>query len=359
MDEDGSRGVVSRQTVLVAASAVLGLMLSGCLTMAQKATERTQDARTAPAAGTPEPDPTNGAAETVPIDRELWVDPQTPAARQVRAWVAEGRTAEAELLRQIADRPVAEWIGDDPEERTRSITRSAARAGRTPVLVAYHIPHRDCGHHSAGGAVDAAAYRAWIRRMAAGIGDRRAIVVLEPDAVAHAVDGCVPDDLRDERFALLNEAVATLAALPGTRVYLDAGHPAWIRDIRRLVRPLRHSGIAHADGFTLNVANFQPTRAVEHYGRRLSRALGGKPFVIDTSRNGNGPATDEPGAERWCNPPGRKLGEAPTIRTGREKVDAYLWIKRPGESDGVCNGGPRAGEWWPEYALDLVGKAEA
>ncbi|MYV59291.1 endoglucanase, partial [Streptomyces sp. SID4931] len=48
-------------------------------------------------------------------------------------------------------------------------------------------------------------------------------------------------------------------------------------------------------------------------------------------------------------------GEAPTTQTGDELVDAYLWIKRPGESDGDCKGGPKAGDWWPEYALGLAG----
>lgn len=37
--------------------------------------------------------------------------------------------------------------------------------------------------------------------------------------------------------------------------------------------------------------------------------------------------------------------------TGEPALDAYLWIKRPGESDGECRGGPAAGQWWPEYAL--------
>ncbi|NEE07199.1 glycoside hydrolase family 6 protein, partial [Streptomyces sp. SID7499] len=76
---------------------------------------------------------------------------------------------------------------------------------------------------------------------------------------------------------------------------------------------------------------------------------------IDTSRNGNGPYTGGDPAESWCNPPGRALGEAPTTQTGDERVDAYLWIKRPGESDGDCKGGPKAGAWWPEYALGLAG----
>ena len=74
-------------------------------------------------------------------------------------------------------------------------------------------------------------------------------------------------------------------------------------------------------------------------------------FVIDTSRNGNGSNGE------WCNPRGRAIGSRPTTATGNNLVDAYLWIKVPGESDGYCNGGPSAGTFWPEYALELVRNA--
>ena len=30
-----------------------------------------------------------------------------------------------------------------------------------------------------------------------------------------------------------------------------------------------------------------------------------------------------------------------------------LWVKQPGESDGTCRGGPKAGSWWTEVALEL------
>ncbi|MFG2519105.1 glycoside hydrolase family 6 protein [Streptomyces sp. NPDC048527] len=48
----------------------------------------------------------------------------------------------------------------------------------------------------------------------------------------------------------------------------------------------------------------------------------------------------------------------PTTLTGDDTLDAYLWIKRPGESDGTCRGGPSAGQWWPQYALGLAGAAK-
>lgn len=121
-----------------------------------------------------------------------------------------------------------------------------------------------------------------------------------------------------------------------------------------LFRPLRRAGIEAADGFAVNVSNFQTTAASTEFGKQLSAKIGDKSFVIDTSRNGNGPYSGGAPEENWCNPPGRALGETPTTDTGDELVDAYLWVKRPGESDGDCKGGPKAGDWWPEYALGLA-----
>jgi len=77
--------------------------------------------------------------------------------------------------------------------------------------------------------------------------------------------------------------------------------------------------------------------------------------VIDTSRNGKGP---DGGA--WCNPPGRGLGSKPGSVTGNPLVHAFLWVKRPGESDGSsdeCNGGPGAGQWFQSYAVELCQNA--
>jgi endoglucanase len=86
------------------------------------------------------------------------------------------------------------------------------------------------------------------------------------------------------------------------------------------------------------------------YGDELSAATGGKHFVIDTSRNGQGSNGE------WCNALGRSVGELPRM-IHSSKLDAYLWIKYPGESDGTCNGGPSAGQWWADYALNLIAKA--
>ncbi|MGK5629539.1 glycoside hydrolase family 6 protein [Streptomyces sp. URMC 123] len=288
----------------------------------------------------------------------FWVNPEGNAAQQAADFRAAGRKEDAELLERIARQPVAEWIGvEDPEGQTRGFTEAAAAADRDALLVLYNIPHRDCGQYSKGGAADGDSYRAWLEKVVKGIGDRPATVVLEPDALPHVVDGCTPQQFHEERFALLTEAVDRLKALPATKVYLDAGNPHWIKDPGRMVDPLKRAGIEKADGFALNTSNYQTTEANKEYGRKLSAKIGNKHFVIDTSRNGNGPAPGKEDPEAWCNPPGRALGEPPTTKTGDELVDAYLWIKRPGESDGTCKGGPEAGKWWPQYALDLARNA--
>ncbi|MEV1084865.1 glycoside hydrolase family 6 protein [Streptomyces sp. NPDC050211] len=289
----------------------------------------------------------------------FWVDPESPAAQQIEKWRQEGRTEDAELLRRIAERPAALWpAGEtDPTAVVGSAAAAALQEGRTAVFTAYNIPHRDCGQHSAGGATSAGAYRAWIGKFAAALGKAKAVVVLEPDAVAHVVDGCTPGEYHGEREKLLGEAIDRLKRQPNTKVYLDAGNPAWIKEptkLAQLVQRLYRAGVARADGFALNVSNFQTNEVTKKYGLKLSEDLGGKHFVIDTSRNGKGPL---PGA--WCNPPGRALGTPPTFDTGEPALDAYLWVKRPGESDGTCGGGPEAGQWWPEYALGLARNSQA
>jgi endoglucanase len=284
----------------------------------------------------------------------FWVDPDSEAARQVKAWETKGRSADAKALKRIAERPVADWPpGDNPVPVIERAVRSAAGARRTVVLVAYNIPHRDCGLYSAGGAADAGAYGRWMDAFAGAIGDARAVVILEPDAVPHVADGCTLAEHHEERFGLLSGAVARLKRQPHTKVYLDAGNPAWISDPAKLTDPLRRAGIGEADGFSLNVSNFQSNNAVKAFGTRLSGLLDGAHFVMDTSRNGAGPLPRSR-AQAWCNPPGRALGTPPTTSTGSELLDAYLWIKRPGESDGPCRGGPAAGTWWPDYALGLA-----
>jgi endoglucanase len=238
-----------------------------------------------------------------------------------------------------------------------------------------------------------------------------------------------------ERFAMLNYAVDRLAALPSTAVYLDATHNGWL-NVGDVTDRLLKAGVEDADGFFLNASNYQYTENLEHYGTwvsscitlvtelggavgdcgnqywsggpannwtgvalspfgvwsdtaadpalntagvnsRYAQQLGGTEptthFVIDTSRNGQGPwakPSADPQWLDWCNPPDRGLGYAPTTDTGHPLVDAYLWIKVPGESDGACYRGssvphaddttvdPEAGKWFAEQARELIELAD-
>ncbi|MGA5002019.1 glycoside hydrolase family 6 protein [Streptomyces arboris] len=304
---------------------------------------RTSAAPTATAAATPAPAP--------PPGNGLFRDPGSQVLQWVRANPDDPRRPLIES--RIGAQPAAVWFAQYNPGRVagevRAVTRDAAAAGRTPVLVPYAIPDRDCGGASQGGAPDIAAYDAWIREFAQGLGAAPAIVILEPDAIALA--DCLTAEGRTARFAALARAGSTLrAANPKARVYFDGGHSGWHPPAKQAAA-LRAAGAATSgDGIFTNVANFRPTADERTYARQVLAALGGPSglgAVIDTSRNGNG----APAPGQWCDPEGRALGQPPTTRTGERLIDAYLWVKLPGESDG-CTAAP--GAFSPEYAHGLA-----
>lgn len=285
-------------------------------------------------------------------DLSFYVDPNSNAKQQVQEW-KEPRPDDADLIRLIAREPQAKWFGDwndQPKREVEAYVDAAETDGNIPILVLYNIPFRDCGSYSAGGAENAAAYRKFIDRVLAGIGDRTVVVIVEPDALAAV--SCLTQKQKTKRFELVDYAVHELKTKTSAVVYIDAGNANWI-SAASMAKRLKQSGISQADGFALNVSNFYTTKRSRLYGEALSSLVGDKHFVIDTSRNGQGPAADY----AWCNPSGRGLGRAPTTDLAHSLVDALLWVKPPGESDGECNGGPAAGQWWAEYALELAQNA--
>ena len=283
----------------------------------------------------------------------LFVGRDSPAQRQAKAW-RNARPYDASLMDLLAEQPIAYWFDGTVEsvfDSVQSVIRAAAKHNSVPVLVAYNIPQRDCGGYSAGGARSETDYIGWVSSFAGAIGNYTAIVILEPDALADT--HCLSNKAESRRVSLLSRAVTIFKKeCPNVSIYVDAGNPRWIA-VEEMAMRLQRVGIQYADGFALNVSNFETTKDNIEYGTKISELLSGKHFVIDTSRNGLGSNGE------WCNPPGRAIGERPTLSTGRPLVDAFLWIKIPGESDGTCHGGPKAGEWWPDYALGLVERAPA
>ena len=383
---------------------------------------------------------------------ELYVNPWSTTLEAAQSLTGQARD-DAQLLGSIAS---ADWFTSgtpaEVEAAVDDVVTAAAAQGRMPVLVAYNLPFRDCAQYSAGGAADTAAYAAWIDGFAAGIGDRAATVILEPDGlgiIPHYVtlDGqhewCQPSEVPAEtaatdRFAQLNHAVDAIVALPEASVYLDGTSSAWL-NVGEISDRLIKAGVQDADGFFLNASNYQFTANNTAYGTWVSQCIAyatqvnpgdfgscgnqywnGGPatdwqgvgmspygewsadaadpalntsgvdsryaailgdveatthFVIDTSRNGLGPWNHEgrygDTHEDWCNPPDRGLGTRPDTTTDVPLVDAYLWIKVPGESDGKCYRGtagpldpergvedPAAGQWFVEQARELIALAD-
>ena len=348
---------LSGRSLLVAAASV------GLFSVAIACTPKDQSASNSPAAASAQPDPHAPITEppipapvtTNPLlGAQLFVDPNSLAMLQTNA-LRGSNPAQAAILDKIAQQPQGLWMGEWNSNIFRAVEHFVGRAGKAgavPVIIAYNVPYRDYGaHHSEGGLATKEAYQRWIRDVHAGIGDNAAVIILEPDALPGL--SSLPANLAEERLFLLNDAVRVLRQNPKAAVYLAAGHAAWLAP-EKMAEHLKKAGIEYASGFSLNTSNYRTTEECLDYGHKISALVGGKHFVIDTSRNGAGPYESQVEEETWCNPPGRKIGAPPTTNTGDPLCDGFLWNKRPGESDGECNGGPKAGVWWMEQALEYA-----
>jgi endoglucanase len=352
--------------------------------------------------------------------------PDHGAIAQIAYLTSHQQQADADLIRQMIVTPQAVWFTSGTphgvQQDVKSTVQRAAGKGTVPVLVAYNVPGRDCAQYSAGGATTGDAYKAWIDGFAAGLDSREVIVILEPDGLALLPTDCGQPDTYD-RVSLINYAAHALLRDPNALVYLDAGHSAW-HAVGDMAARLVAGGVLDLQGFFLNVSNYRATDYETKFGTWISQCIafandaeeGGwrlghydwcasqyySPFgtvdpndistwhytdqwyaanmgtavptvhfVIDTSRNGQGPWVPPPhpagDPQDWCNPPDRGLGYRPTADTGVPLLDAYLWVKIPGESDGQCYRwttgpldpvrgtlDPAAGQWFPDMALELA-----
>lgn len=281
--------------------------------------------------------------------RGLYVDPRMPAAQQGSAYAS------------IAKRPQALWFGNEyyPTSSVASVARTytqlAEKAGKTPMVVVYSIPDRDCGQYSSGGLPGGAEYKAWVKQLAKGIKGSKPLVILEPDAIPFYGQGACANG--SNRLALIRYAAKTLSKAGGW-VYLDAGHSDWRPyDGRALL--LKKAGIQYARGFSTNVSNFRTLASEKAYAGYLLRELKklgvkNKKYVVDTSRNG---AANPVGGD-VINPTWARLGAPPKLRF-QGAFDGTLWVKHPGESDGTVNSSAPSGQWCDQLADRLLGRPES
>ncbi|MBB4905530.1 glycoside hydrolase family 6 protein [Actinophytocola algeriensis] len=289
-----------------------------------------------------------GPAQAAPSG--FYTDPQTNAARWVAANPNDSRTA---VIRdRIAAVPAARWFTTTNTSTVRgqvdAYVGAAAAEGKIPIMVVYNVPNRDCGGASSGGAPSHSAYRAWVDEVAAGLAGRPAYIVLEPD-VLPLMTNCQNASQQAETSASMAYAGKRLkSGSSQAKVYFDIGHSAWLAPGEAAAR-LRAADIsASADGISTNVSNYRTTASEVTFAKSVLSNLGDGRLraVVDTSRNGNGPAGSE-----WCDPPGRRIGTPSTTSSGDGQIDAFLWVKLPGEADGCIAG---AGQFVPQRAYELA-----
>jgi endoglucanase len=411
------------------------------------------------------PAPALQVDKTLPPNTRFFTPPPNQGAvQQALSLLRSGHVKNALLIAALEAAPHAVWVtGGTPSQVRSSVQKTLFQAHlqrAVPVLVLYNVPNRDCGSYSAGGAQDTPTYEAWINSVAGAIGSQKVVVLLEPDGLALLPTDCgYTAQNTIDRYIQINYAVAKLEANPATIVYLDAGHSAW-HSVGDMASRLVQGGVLQTQGFYSNPSNYRATDYETKFDTWISKCIafandpeeGGwrlghydwcasqyyspfgpvnpndittwtytdqwfdanmgtaaptTHFLIDTSRNGQGPLFadtyaappyNQPAsviatlnAGNWCNPPARGLGLRATANTGVPLLDAYLWIKVPGESDGSCNaqGGARAwdysaytqpgwptnsagqalfdplwglvdpvaGAWFPQQALDLAQRA--
>ncbi|MFC4148729.1 glycoside hydrolase family 6 protein [Micromonospora mangrovi] len=295
-----------------------------------------------------------GSASAGTVSGSLYRDPSSAVVRWVAANPGDPRTT---VIRdKIASQPQARWFANFNPSTVQSEVSgyigAANAAQQIPVLSVYEITNRDCGGASAGGAPDLNQYQTWVSNFARGLGNQTVMIILETDALA--LQTCLSSGEISARDQAIATATRTIkSANPNAKVYLDGGHSTW-NSANETANRLRAAGVQYADGFFTDVSNFNATSGEANFGRAVISALNGmgipgKRQVIDTSRNG-GASGD------WCadDNTDRRIGLYPTTNTGDSNIDAYLWVKPPGEADGCRY---TAGSFQPDLAYSLANGA--
>jgi endoglucanase len=279
-----------------------------------------------------------------PPSTTWYVDPESPANRELASLQAEGRHDEAALIERIASQPRFNWYGlFIGANRLEEYVDRAVAAGNVPLVVIFNVEARECQ--------DLAAARRFYDEAAAAIGSRRAMVALEPDSLGSmklSEHAC---------FAAIRYGVRVLSALPGTTVYVDAGASDWgAGDPPGMARKLRRVDVCRAGGLLLNATHADWTVRNVRYGRALERLLRCRlRILVNTAENGQGP-NPRTRARSWCDSGHQYgLGPDPASPTRYPRV-AYGWVNRPGYTQ-QCYDPPV--RWALYRALRLAARASS
>ena len=300
------------------------------------------------------------------VGTKWFVDRMEPAYTQWARWKRAGKAGDADEIWKLAREPRFRWFGRFTSPRMQKKVRGfldrvqCDQPGAVPMMVVMRHQGRACRpDYLAGGLAEDRRTMRWYDQFADAVGDARVVIAFEPDSLG-TID-CLAPSRRDDRLRMLRHGVDVLSELPNATIYLEAGASDW-EPASRTAKQLRAIGVSKVRGFMLNVTHHDWTRANIQHGLEISRLVGGKHFIVNTSYNGRGPIHFRRWINRsrhiwrtinvWCHPGLRGLGPPPTTATSNPLVDAYMYINRPGYSAGACNGGPLPiGTWWAERGL--------
>ena len=239
------------------------------------------------------------AGHTIAPNTRFYVPPPAQGSvQQILQLVKSGQLKNAGLLAAMEATPSAVWLdgetaaqaaepgnqgsqqADADVARQVRLTLAAASLERAvPIFVAYNIPGRDCSEYSAGGAPTDAAYDAWIDAIHSALGNAKAVVIEEPDALADLPGYCgsayataFPDITNTTRIDDIRYAVATLESDPNISLYLDGGNSAW-QNVGGMAQTLTAADVQQTQGFFLNVSNYQYDTNSDYYGTWVSECI--------------------------------------------------------------------------------------
>ncbi len=253
---------------------------------------------------------TTGSGHTLPAGTKFYVPPPAQGSLQeIFQLLWSGQFKDAGLIATMESYPSAVWLDGETAAQAAKGARGEEQANfdvamqvrqalfaarfqhAVPIFVAYNIPGRDCSQYSAGGAPSDAAYDAWIDSIEGALGNAQAVMILEPDALANLPGYCgsayeteFPNITDTTRIDDVNYGVTTLENDPNISLYIDGGHSAW-QTTGNIAEVLVAAGVQQAQGFFLNVSNYQYATNNVFYGTWVSSCI-----AYATVNNGVTPA---------------------------------------------------------------------
>src|SRR5690348_17416470 len=235
---------------LVAVLAVL-VSLVAALVTAPAAIGRAKQASTSPLAGLPWGIPKDGADA-------VWPAYQGATASQKK------------VLKKIAFRSHARWFtsfipASDVQAKVHAYVNELQSAQGANVLVPLatfrQFPE---GEGNKSQAISATDYKHWYDGVAAGLGQARALIILEPDLAVILKDAWQPRT----RESLVAYAAQALSADKRAKIYIEAGSADWLT-VSAAATLLKRSGVAHVQGFALSGTHYDTTANNIRHGRRI------------------------------------------------------------------------------------------